>query len=802
VLGIDVQQSLEDVVEIIDCLVNLLPSLRKPEPQNNYSTNASSGDAAEDINLAMVLFPKAPRPLNERLGRANWKRRQNLKQARERSSLMEVTKSSRAANKLGMESTRTPGQRKKHAKAFANFRRRTSSRGTSDAGMSITSSVVETIFSKTTFFDGRSVTSITGSEEPYKIPFLTPPAPPVPLIPGSCFNCPYCRLEIIVGSEVTTNQDWIDHVYLDLEPYLCTFDSCIRADKLFGIREDWFQHELYCHRVQKVWFCRMPFCKNPEFNTQALFEEHFQLAHKDLFASEQLSILIENCQRYSENLLPGQTCILCRNTCLDTQALKHHLATHLEQFALTVIADDTSTEDEEGISGGDEDEDATAEKARADFLLDEFVEEQTGFFLPRLIKERLPSAAVQLQQVNLEQKSISEKRASAGSFQPDTSDTSSADGNPDETAPKKGKDELWAGKVEAFLGKQTGVDRATDFSSPTPTIRTNVPPRNPNFVGRTTNLEAIQTSLSSNGQICSLSGRGGIGKTSTIIEYSYHYEENYSYIFWVEAETPGGRSDTYSLIASMLKLGGDIIHDQSGLTILVREFLQRTDKKWLLIFDNTEGWSDISHYIPRNLWKTRGSVLITTRNSDLLKPAWNYHPLGIDAFTLEESSQLLLCSMQPSLGQNNLRNHPEYHLAATASKLVDRLPLAISMIAGYVQVSRCSLSEFLEIWDERQSRSRKACRKRDTGTSPPEDLAIDMLWDIGIRELPLAARNLLDILVFLDAESIPKDLLVGDHKESFLEFLNSAETIRYDLIEAVNFSGRTNRLHQIQTNDY
>ncbi|KIM98640.1 hypothetical protein OIDMADRAFT_20134 [Oidiodendron maius Zn] len=121
-----------------------------------------------------------------------------------------------------------------------------------------------------------------------------------------------------------------------------------------------------------------------------------------------------------------------------------------------------------------------AEKARADFLLDEFVEEQTGLFLPRLIEKRFNSAAVQPQQVNLERKSISEERTSTVSFQPGTSDMSSADGNPDETATKKGKEELWAGKVEGFLGKQAEVDRAAEFRSRTPTVRTNLPPRNPN----------------------------------------------------------------------------------------------------------------------------------------------------------------------------------------------------------------------------------------------------------------------------------------------------------------------------------
>jgi len=766
--GIDIRQYLEDALEIIDCLLDLLPSLRDPADQDHFDTTASGEDAAEDIKMAKILFPKAPIPLNERLGRANWKRRQNLKKVRQGSSPSEITKSMRGANQERKEATKAHKQHKTHAKTFAKYSRRAASRGTSDAGMSITSSNVETIFSRTTFFDGHSVTSIAESEEPHKIHLLTPPMPPAPLIPGSYFSCPYCRLEISVGDEVTTDQDWVDHVYLDLEPYLCTFDNCIRADKVFGVKEDWFQHELYCHRIQKVWFCRMPFCKNLEFPDRAPFEHHLQSAHKDLFASNHLPILIKNCERYSEVPLPQQICVLCGSTCSDVQSLEHHMAIHMEQLALTAIADGNSSEDEE-ISDGDGD--LTPEKSPADFLLDEFVKEQTGIFLPKSVRESLPTTAAQPRQFTIEQKSVLEEKASVGSFQPGTSDTSSVQGSFLDLNPKKEKEELWAGKVEAFLGKQTEVDPATDLPS-IPTIWTNAPPRNANFVGRTDNLETIQTSLASQGQIFAVSGRGGIGKTSTIIEYAYRFEENYAYIFWVEAETAGGRADTYSLIASTLKLGGDIIQDQDGLTILVMEFLQSTDKKWLLVFDNTEEWSDISNYIPPNLSKTRGSILITTRKPKFLRSARDHH-LEMDTFTLEESRQLLLCSLQPSLDPHKLRTHPEYHLAATASKLVDRLPLAISMIAGYVQVSRCTLSEFLEIWDERQSRSRKT-------TKQLENSAIDTLWDIGIRELSLPARNLLEILVFLDAESIPKDLLVGDHKEPFLEFLNSSETIRYD----------------------
>ena len=690
---------------------------------------------------------------------------------------------------------RDPPTRMANSKKLPVYRR-SASRGTSDAGLSTISSTIETIFSRTTFFDGHSVTSIAESQEPYHINIIPPPEPPIPLVLGSSFLCPYCRVEIIVGEQVTTNEDWIKHVYLDLEPYLCTYDTCVLAAKTFGVREDWFHHELECHRLQRVWFCRNISCTQ-EFKTKELFEQHLKSNHKDLFASSQLPFLIDNCERYSQKPLPKQTCPLCRATCSDVHSLKQHLGVHLEQLALTAIHNEDASEGDDVSEG----ETAPPQASQTEFLVKEFVEEQFGYYWPESkdetkggVEAKAPplSPGLQLAKGNSDRKS---------SIKSCSSDTSDLVNDPETKKSKKDKGGLWAHKVEAFLSKQTMGDTVAARKATSPMIRSNTtPPRNENFVGRAKDLDRIQEFLSPLGHICVLSGCGGVGKTTTAIEYSYRYENDYAYVLWVEAETSSGCADAYSLIASLLDLGKDIIHDQDGLTILVREFLQSTDKRWLIVFDNVEDWSEISQYIPRNLPKTRGSVLITTRRADLLRPtlSGNYHPLDIEPLTLEESTQLLLCSMHPDLSSDKMHSHSEYALAAEASELVERLPLGISMIAGYVQVSRCTLSEFIDIWNERQSRSAKRTDKIDFDTSQPSpNLAIDALWDIGIRELPMAARNLLDILSFLDPEGIDKELLIGDHTEPFLEFLNSSETIRYDSIGDVHNCKYANSLRQI-----
>ena len=106
---------------------------------------------------------------------------------------------------------------------------------------------------------------------------------------------------------------------------------------------------------------------------------------------------------------------------------------------------------------------------------------------------------------------------------------------------------------------------------------------------------------------------------------------------------------------------------------------------------------------------------------------------------------------------------------------MERLPLALIMVAGYVTVSKASFNEFMEIWDEKQKYRAKLAKRSRLIAEGSLDDSIDLPWDIGISELSVNARNLLEILSFLDPENIPQALLVGDHNEKYLEFLNSTE---------------------------
>ncbi|KAI1822191.1 hypothetical protein F4861DRAFT_410031 [Xylaria intraflava] len=66
------------------------------------------------------------------------------------------------------------------------------------------------------------------------------------------FRCPYCGMSL--GSEYSKRQLWKRHVFRDLRPYICTFQQCHSAEKLFSSRHEWKHHEFQIHRRETVYY--------------------------------------------------------------------------------------------------------------------------------------------------------------------------------------------------------------------------------------------------------------------------------------------------------------------------------------------------------------------------------------------------------------------------------------------------------------------------------------------------------------------------------------------------------------------
>jgi hypothetical protein len=758
------EQYLEEAEEILSNLDDLLPTLLDPSEdmqQDLPATDLALFDQT-DRQTAAVFFPKAPTYMVERLVTANRRRRIVIHYLRKDAASSESAVPGPAAlaakppisTNKGLSSLRVRGYRKRPVPSSSDMGA-LSTTGTS-ATMG-TSARNPSIFSK---HYGQPSVGTSIDSYPNPIQDIEPPKPPVdPKTDGSFpipFQCPYCCFDVPLQPDVSKmeKEDWINHFYLDLQPYTCTFEDCSRAHKVFGIKQEWLQHELDFHRAQQVWFCAKAECRQ-EFRARGKFEEHLMTIHQELIDKADLSTIVDTCQRPSLVAQPiQQDCTLCGKPYQSPTEWKEHIGSHLEQFALTSLGEDLAAAEDEI-----ENEDMSAASNDQRSIVLNFVKEQTVRY------ESVHGNTV-----------IPKPTKSEGQY----TDSSNVLGEAD---PKMGKEspDSWE-KVHDYLVKDKEPDgfQVFDIRDGQETVRLNFSPRNKDFVGREDDLQILHRHISQGGHICVMSGRGGIGKTATAMEYSHIYEGEYDFIFWVEAETAGGLADRYNLIGNQVfSIGGDG-EDPTALSVTIRDKLARWEKRWLLIFDNVEDWKDIVRYVPRHLAKTRGSVLVTTRQEALIKSdVSTLHRLRLEPLSLEESTEFLLCSIDPKLERHMIKSHQDYQTAVMASERVERLPLAVIMIAGYVRVSKASLEEFLEIWEEKEKFRSKRKSRSKLITEGTLDASIDLLWDIGISELSVPARTLLEIFAFLASDDIPQDLLVGDHTEEYLEFLNSTETSLY-----------------------
>ncbi|KAJ8127392.1 hypothetical protein O1611_g6245 [Lasiodiplodia mahajangana] len=116
---------------------------------------------------------------------------------------------------------------------------------------------------------------------------------------------------------------------------------------------------------------------------------------------------------------------------------------------------------------------------------------------------------------------------------------------------------------------------------------------------------------------CIIHGDGGVGKTEIALEYTYKCGRFYSHIFWLPSENQGLLQEAFHSIFAELDISiqnSDTLSAEKKIE-KVREWLQSTDKKWLLVFDNCEDISSLRPFWPA---VGQGRIIVTSRNPLLL----------------------------------------------------------------------------------------------------------------------------------------------------------------------------------------
>ncbi|QYT04574.1 hypothetical protein H0G86_011476 [Trichoderma simmonsii] len=88
---------------------------------------------------------------------------------------------------------------------------------------------------------------------------------------GSPFTCIACGRTVII----TNNSAWKQHIYLDLQPYMCLDLSCPYSSSTFESRDKWISHLALDHEMEPKWAStECPLCREETGNGKIAITKH------------------------------------------------------------------------------------------------------------------------------------------------------------------------------------------------------------------------------------------------------------------------------------------------------------------------------------------------------------------------------------------------------------------------------------------------------------------------------------------------------------------------------------------------
>jgi tetratricopeptide (TPR) repeat protein len=134
--------------------------------------------------------------------------------------------------------------------------------------------------------------------------------------------------------------------------------------------------------------------------------------------------------------------------------------------------------------------------------------------------------------------------------------------------------------------------------------------KDPGFVGRAAELEALGATLRKGGSaVVAVTGPEGIGKGALVTEYLYRHAHDYSCVWWVRARDKASLAGDYLALARALRLPTAGSGDLPAVIAAVHRWQER-ESGWLMVYDNIspELLDDRSRLLPQ---APRGSVILT-----------------------------------------------------------------------------------------------------------------------------------------------------------------------------------------------
>ncbi|KAJ1325265.1 protein SERAC1 [Microdochium nivale] len=302
--------------------------------------------------------------------------------------------------------------------------------------------------------------------------------------------------------------------------------------------------------------------------------------------------------------------------------------------------------------------------------------------------------------------------------------------------------------------------------------------KNSSFTGRKFVLEELQQALfpekrdQAGRPILALVGLGGVGKTQVVLELSYwvkQHKPEYS-IFWISAMS----IETFeqSCADIIRKLGLTTNNKESrDVKKQMEEYLSGDPRagKWLLVLDNADDVSLLEDTLTRYLPSSdSGITLITTGTKDAALTMVSSRDIVNLALPDEEEAQLLL---ENSFDTQKV---PDYSkdMSRKLLKALERLPLAITHAAAYLDRNQISIEQYLSHlqghWKEAEQLLSRKFSPMQKWPLERQQYAVITTWLVSLdqirhRDEAHGNRNAtVELLMFLSQigpKAIPKSML-------------------------------------------
>jgi tetratricopeptide (TPR) repeat protein len=300
------------------------------------------------------------------------------------------------------------------------------------------------------------------------------------------------------------------------------------------------------------------------------------------------------------------------------------------------------------------------------------------------------------------------------------------------------------------------------------------------FVGREIELKVLHEAVSKlNGTTAvmqTVSGLGGQGKTQLAIEYAYRYADEYTSIFWLDAESPESLQSGLAALCAAGKLNfpeknAEKLSDQ--VSAVICWLAARSD--WLVIADNANSAPARAKVI--ELFGTLpGKVLITTR-----PPKMEGNTRDLQLCALNRLAAVKLVVRWSDGGRAPLQTDDE-----DCTAIVDALDLhvlSLRVAAAYIKRRRLSFKQYLTHWSDLKTQY-EILEWSGPAAEISYRLSTAKTFALTFAALPSDASTLLNWLAYLAPAPIP-DLLWSTPRPS--THTGSATQIRDSTAALVDF---------------